>query len=329
MRVVVVGATGNVGTSLVRQLAQDSRVEHVVGIARRVPALRIERVEWRAADVRSGDLPACFRGADCVVHLAWKIQPAHRPRLLHQVNVEGSARVFRAVVEAGVPALVYASSVGAYGPGPKDRGVDESWPANGVPSSMYSRQKAAVEHLLDRFEREHPHVRVVRLRPGLIFKPSAARAIRRYFLGPFAPTRLVHARATPIVPALPGLRFQAVHTDDVARAYRLAVTGDAAGAFNIAADPVLDAFRLARLLDARIVPMPARVLRAAMWAGFRAHVQPTEPGWLDLALQVPVMSTDRARGELGWVPEQDACEALGGLLDGLRAGAHEPTPVLR
>src|SRR5690242_17578600 len=308
MRVVVVGATGNVGTSLVRQLAEDSRVEHVVGIARRVPALRIERVEWRAADVRSGDLPACFRGADCVVHLAWKIQPAHRPRLLHQVNVEGSARVFRAVVEPG---------------------VDESWPANGVPSSMYSRQKAAVEHLLDRFEREHPHVRVVRLRPGLIFKPSAARAIRRYFLGPFAPTRLVHARATPIVPALPGLRFQAVHTDDVARAYRLAVTGDAAGAFNIAADPVLDAFRLARLLDARIVPMPARVLRAAMWAGFRAHVQPTEPGWLDLALQVPVMSTDRARGELGWVAEQDACEALGGLLDGLRAGAHEPTPVLR
>lgn len=34
----------------------------------------------------------------------------------------------RAVAEAGVPALVYASSVGAYSPGPKDRSVDESWP---------------------------------------------------------------------------------------------------------------------------------------------------------------------------------------------------------
>ena len=329
MRVVVVGATGNVGTSLVRQLSEDGRIEHVVGIARRTPALQLDKVQWRAVDVRSGDLPGAFRGADCVVHLAWKIQPAHRPRLLAQVNVDGSARVFRAVAEAGVPALVYASSVGAYARGPKDAAVDEAWPTTGIPSSSYSRHKAAVEHLLDRFEHEHPHVRVVRLRPGLIFKPSAAREIRRYFLGPLAPTRLVHARHTPAVPGLPGLRFQAVHSDDVGRAYQLAVTGDAAGAFNVAADPVLDAPRLAELLDARVVPMPARLVRAAMSATFRAHLQPTEPGWLDLALQVPVMSTERVRRELGWAPEHDACDALTGLLDGLRAGAAAPTPVLR
>ncbi len=60
-----------------------------------------------------------------------------------------------AVAAAGVPALVYASSVGAYSPGPKDQPVDESWPTDGVASSFYSRHKVAVERNLDRFEDEH------------------------------------------------------------------------------------------------------------------------------------------------------------------------------
>jgi nucleoside-diphosphate-sugar epimerase len=49
---------------------------------------------------------------------------------VRRVNVDGSARVFRAVADAGVRSLVYASSVGAYSRGPKDRLVDESWPTD-------------------------------------------------------------------------------------------------------------------------------------------------------------------------------------------------------
>ena len=78
------------------------------------------------------------------------------------VNVEGSMRVARAAREAGVPALLYASSVGVL-PGPKDRRVDESWPTGGTPTSYYARHKAEVERRLDRFESEAPDVRVVRM----------------------------------------------------------------------------------------------------------------------------------------------------------------------
>src|SRR5205814_6493560 len=159
-------------------------------------------------------------------------------RTLRRINAVGSERVFRAVGEARVPALVYASSVGAYSPGPKDRRVDESWPTNGVESSFYSRHKAEVERRLDRFEHEHPDVRAVRLRPGLIFKRESGEEQRRLFAGRLFPRFL--ARNVPIVPDLPRLRFQAVHSYDVGEAYRLAVTGDVRGAFNLAADPVLD-----------------------------------------------------------------------------------------
>src|SRR3954470_3039186 len=174
MRVVVTGATGNVGTSVLRSLSLHGDIAEIVGIARRLPQLQIPKTQWVAADVVSDDLVRLFEGADAVVHLAWAIQPSRDAEKLRAVNVEGSERVFRAVAEAGVRSLVYASSVGAYSPGPKDRAVDESWPTDGVQSSFYSAHKAEVERLLDRFEQDHPQVRSVRLRPGLIFKRQAA-----------------------------------------------------------------------------------------------------------------------------------------------------------
>ncbi len=120
MRVVVVGATGNVGTSVLRALGGDDRVDELVGVARRLPALELPKTAWEAADVERDELVPLLRGADCVVHLAWRIQPSHDVAALRRTNVDGSARLFRAVAEAGVPALVHASSVGAYSPGPKD-----------------------------------------------------------------------------------------------------------------------------------------------------------------------------------------------------------------
>ena len=86
-----------------------------------------------------------------MIDLAWLIQPGRDLATLRATNVDGSERVFEAVAEAGVPALVYASSVGAYSPGPKDRRVDESWPTGGIESSFYSRHKAEVERILDRY----------------------------------------------------------------------------------------------------------------------------------------------------------------------------------
>src|SRR5215210_5145666 len=118
MRIVVVGATGNLGTSVLRSLEQEESVESVLGIARRLPGLTVPKVEWAAADVVDDDLVPHFRGADAIVLLAWIIQPSRDLTKQWMVNVEGSMRVARAAKEAGAPVLIYASSVGAYSPGP-------------------------------------------------------------------------------------------------------------------------------------------------------------------------------------------------------------------
>lgn len=328
MRVVVTGATGNVGTSVLHALADDERVTSILGIARRRPPVDWAKTTWAQADVAHSDLVPIFRGARAVIHLAWLIQPSRDEATTRRVNVEGSQRVFDAVAAAGVPSLVYASSVGAYSRGPKDRAVDESWPTDGIPSSFYSRHKVAVERALDSFERDHPDVRVVRLRPGLIFKREAASGIRRLFAGPLLPSPLVRPGLIPLVPDIPRLRFQAVHSLDVGEAYRLAATGDARGAFNVAAEPVLDPPELARLLHAHLVPVPAGGVRAAAALSWRLRLQPTPPGWLDMALGVPIMDTARAREQLGWLPRHSAGDALLELLAGMRDRAGARTPPL-
>ena len=328
MRVVVVGASGNVGTSVLRALAAEPAVDSVLGVARRLPGLQYPKTDWAVADVSSAALVPLFRGADAVIHLAWLIQPGRDLATLRATNVDGSARVFEATAAAGVPALVYASSVGAYAPGPKDRRVDESWPATGIESSFYARHKAEVERLLDRFERETPGVRVVRLRPALIFKREAASGIRRLFAGPFLPSPLVRRELIPMLPRTERLCFQAVHSHDAGDAYRLATLSEVRGPFNLAAEPVLNSGLLSSLLAARPVSVHPGLLRAGAALSYRLRLQPSEPGWLDMGLAVPLMDTTRARQELGWAPRHRADDALRELLGGIRERAGIDTPPL-
>lgn len=328
MKVVVTGATGNVGTSTVKALSESPEIDRIVGLARREPTWMPAKTSWLEANILNADLGAIFAGADAVIHLAWAIQPSRDAVTLERINVEGSRRVFEAVAAAGVPRLVHASSVGVYSHGPKDREVDESWPTEGTPSSFYSRHKVAVERELDRFEAGNPEMRVIRLRPALIFKDEAATEIRRLFVGPFLPNFLLRRGLVPALPRIDRLRFQAVHSEDVGRAYLRAVLADADGAFNIAAEPPLSPEEMAERIGVRSFPVPARVVRRLADLSWRMRLQPTPPGWLDMARTVPMMSSDRARDELGWEPRYSSVEALEELLEGMREGHGEKTPPL-
>lgn len=325
MKIVVLGATGNVGTALLRRLHAAPEVTQIVGVSREGPERDDEPydgVEWHTVDVAekesTGRLAEILRGADAVVHLVWLIRPNRDFALMHRTNVDGLVHVLDAVLLAGVPQVVYPSSLGAYSRGPKDRAVDESWPVGGVDTSHYNVQKAETEAVLNRFEDAHPDVLVTRLRPGFLFQAAAAPEIGDYFFGSLVPKGLIARLRLPVLPFPERFRFQTLHTDDVADAFWRVILHRAGGAFNIAAEPVLGPDGVAQVLGAkRVLPVPPALVRALVAITYRLRLQPTDPGWIDLADAVPIMDTTRIREVTGWSETVSSLEALRQLVDHL------------
>jgi nucleoside-diphosphate-sugar epimerase len=327
MRVVITGATGNVGTSLVESLSLDPTVDSIVGLARRLPSWSPPKTTWVSADVRTAPLEELFEGADAVVNLAWMFQPTHDPVATWDNNVRGSERVFEAAAACGAGALVHASSVGAYRDRAGQERSDESWPTDALNTAAYGREKSYLERVLDRIACQHPLLRVVRMRPCFLFKKASASAQRRLFAGPLLPTAVLRL-PLPLVPVPAGLRFQAMHTSDAAEAFRLALHEPVRGPFNIAADPPIGGDELAAALGGRPVPVPVRALRAGAAVAWHARILPASPQLVDLVAGLPLLDCSRAASELRWSPERPGTDALEELLDGLRERSSFPTPPL-
>ena len=210
----------------------DPRVTEIVGLARRVPeSLSLPKVRWQRADVTATAMAPLFEGADAVVHLAWAIQPSHDEGRWSGSTCSAASGLRRA---------------------PRRR-ASGRWST--PPRSAPTRRGRRTSRSTSPARRRHPDLRLLAPTrrgssacsttsrraagcgrapaPGLIFKAEAASGIRRFFLGPLLPNFLGAAAADPLrrLTSL-RLRFQAVHADDVGDAYRLAVLGDAEGAFN-------------------------------------------------------------------------------------------------
>jgi UDP-glucose 4-epimerase len=336
VRIVVTGASGNVGTGVLRRLCAHVPEADVVGLCRRPPAPDppFDRVRWHRIDLTSrlarDELRRVFTGADAVVHLAWAIQPVRHEQVMQRINVGGTNVVLDAVVQAEVPHLVYASSLGAYAAG-GCRPVPEEWPATGQRSSAYSRHKVTVERTLDRFEKQHPDIVVARIRPTLVGQRDAAAHLAALYFGPLVPAavfRLLRAGVFPILPLPAGLCLQLVHADDVGDAVVSILQRRAGGIYNLAANE-LNLAQLATLVGARPLPIPNAVLRAAVTVLFYVRVLAVSPGWFDVATRTPIMETERARTVLGWRPARSSEHTATELLDAWAEAAPGTTPALR
>lgn len=345
MRIVITGASGNIGTALLRRLLAEGGHE-LVGLARRPPVEPTssagtdgtgqDGVRWTRVDLSRDDcrpvLDQAFAGADAVVHLAWGFQPSHDMGYLEALGVGGTRRVLAAATAAGVPHLVHMSSVGAYSPKQDDHPVDEDYPTDGIRSAVYSRHKAAAERLLDAHEEQggpgsETLPRITRLRPGLVGQRAAGSALLRYGVPGYLPGRAISL--VPVLPLDPRLVVPLVHADDVADAVARALSRSAYGPFNLAAPDPVSAADIADTLGARLVPVPAPVLRAVVTGSWVARLQPLDPGWWDIAMNVPLIDSSRARDVLGWSPGHSAHAVLQEIVDGLRDSTAGPTPALR
>ena len=283
MRVAITGGSGQLGTLVLRRLADDRAVKEIVAIDLRPPLIVSGKIRYVCADVR-GPLP--LEGCDALIHLAFLVAKRGSRELQDDVNVRGSANVFEQAVKAGIPRILYASSVAAYGvvPGLPVPVVEET-PLTRQPGFWYACAKYDVEAILDQLP---PNVSVTRFRPAIL-------------IGRRMDHQLGAAMRHGYLPE--GGSMPVVWDEDVADAFLLALHKSSSGAFNVAADEPLPARELAKAAGLKPLNLPRGALRAVekLVTGLRL-LPPADPGWLGKADFPLVYSSEKARRELGWKP---------------------------
>jgi UDP-glucose 4-epimerase len=330
LTVAVTGPTGEIGAPFMRALERTPEIGRAVAMARR-PFDPAER-GWSKTEYRQGDIldreavEALVAGADAVVHLAFIVVKATADS--YDINVEGSRNVFEATVAAGVPRLVYTSSVAAYGYHGEAAGpLREDMPPRGTEAHAYSHQKAAVEGVLAESMKGHDDTAAYVFRPCVVAGPEAPALIDQM---PYL--RLQERVPDPVLrglakvpgakPVLPdhGVPFQLVHHDDVAHALIAAVLGRGRpGIYNLAGDGTVTPSDLAAALGWHSVRVPKAAVDAAAGALKRLPAFEVEAGWLEALRTSMVMDTTRAHEELGWTPAYDSRATLETLVAGRRS----------
>jgi UDP-glucose 4-epimerase len=294
MRVVVTGGSGQLGSRLLRRMAGDRKIKAITSIDLRPPAIASPKIRAVTADVRDPGIELYLRGHDALVHLAFVVTEVRPRDELWSVNVGGSANAFNAAATAGLTQVVYSSSIAAYGvvPGHPEP-ITEDTPRVHQESFAYASAKFEVEAWLDRFELDHPGIAVARLRPAILVGHDMEHA-------------LGYGLRQSRIAVLGNAPLPVVWDEDVADAAVLALHAGARGAFNLAADDALPPRELARHTALRAVRIPRAVAHGAAAASpLLARIglgQAVDPAWIDTSDVRMIVSSEKAKRELGWHP---------------------------
>ncbi len=223
-RALVTGATGLVGSAIVRALLER---KHPVRVLARDPE-RARVLFGSGVEVCSGDLRApeslrlACQGIEKIYHVAGAVDThTHGDAEILDTNVEGTRRLLGAARATGVLRFVYTSSVSVYG----DRlplGVAEDAPLN--PAGIYGVSKIRAERSVQ--EAIATGLRAMIVRPCIVYGPGD-----RYFM-----PQAVRFVRLPVIPLPDGGRHvvDVVHADDLAVAHiQVMEAGQPGGVYNV------------------------------------------------------------------------------------------------
>jgi nucleoside-diphosphate-sugar epimerase len=321
MRAFVTGGTGFIGARTVARLRE--RGDEVVALVRsprRASALRELGCELVEGDLAAKDvMREAMAGCDGVFHLAAVYAlgiPKSRQAAMLQANVEGTENALDAAIEAGVPRILYVSTINVFG-NTHGQVVDESYRRNldeGFLSTYDEAKFRAHEVALERVAAGAP---IVIVQPGGVYGPNdhseLGTAIEQFRRG-----RL------PLVP-FPDMGIAFVHVDDVAEGILLAFDKGRVGESYLLTGErgtMRDLLHTtARVLGRRppVGGMPTGLMRlAAPFGGVIGPLLGFPPNFGELISAsdgVTYWATDeKARRELGFAPrslEQGLRDTLG------------------
>ena len=304
VRYLITGGSGYIGSRLVERLAEREDTERIVIADIRRPASFRPKIAFEQLDVRdferARDLIAAER-PDCVLHLAFVLNPIHDQEAEYDIDVGGTQNVLRACAEGGVEHVLCTTSATAYGAFPDNPiPITEDWPVRGVPSFPYACHKTEADRLCQLWALEHPDRVMTIVRPCIVFGPNVDNyLVRLWTKQPFQPDF-----------GLDPQPIQFVHEDDLVEALDLLIQGRHGGAFNVAGEGTMTGPETSELIGMKRRRFPLGLywkLGAAMWALRQSE---TPPGNLHFAIHPWVVSTDKLRETTGWAPKHTSRETF-------------------
>lgn len=303
--VLVTGAAGFIGKSLIAQLACDrSTNSEIVALDLRDVALseRLANVTYVTGDIRDPGLKGILEEhrPRTVVHLASVVAVGGDPQRDWEIDVLGTKNVLQASLNAGVEHLVVTSSGAAYGyhadnPVP----LSEDDPLRGNEDFPYARNKREVEEMLTEWRELYPHFEQTVFRPCTVLGPTTDNQITAMF-------------ERPMVMGLTGTStpFSLIADTDVVDALVQAVQRPKPGIYNLSSDGMLSLREIAKLNHKPYFAIPPAILKSALWLLHALRLTKLTAGNVKFIQYRPVLSNDRLKSEFGFSPRHNAAEVF-------------------
>lgn len=306
MRVSISGGAGFLGLHLARRLLTDRAHVRTLDLAPLDDPALEGGVEELRGDVRAEvDARTLARGADALVHAAAALPIQASRQAIRSVNVEGTATMLAAALEAGVRRVVVISSTAVYGV-PERHPIYEDDPLVGV--GWYGESKIDAELLCGEFGRRGLDVAIVR--PKTFVGPERLGVFEILF------DWIREGKRIPILGDGANL-YQLLAVEDlvdaVVRCLDAPVAGEAlnlgAGRYGTVRDD------LQALIDhagsgSRLRPVPVKPAELSLRALELAHLSPLAEWHYRTAHKDSFVSIDKARKLLGWEPRLSNAETL-------------------
>ena len=306
MRVSISGGAGFLGLHLARRLVADGHDVRILDLAPLDDPGLAGRLEELAGDIRiPADARRLVDGAELLVHAAAALPIQSSRDAIRSVNVQGTAEVLTAALEAGVRRAVLISSTAVYGV-PEKHPIVEDDPLVGV--GWYGESKIHAERLCADLARRG--LETVIVRPKTFIGPERLGVFEILF------DWIREGRRIPILGSGAN-RYQLLAVEDlvdaVVRCFDAPVAGEAlnvgAGEFGTVREDLgalcAHAGSGARLRS--ILAKPAEIVLRGLEL---AHLSPLAEWHYKTAYRDSFVSIDKAQSLLGWDPRLSNAETL-------------------